>query len=95
MYLICTIFVKPYDKDFTDNDINDTVFIVVTGHTDTEGNPMNAAIKPNGIGNYFGIEVPSNFLLSGYGKNSFHGFVARSKAENRILYANKSSRSLG
>lgn len=72
-------------------DKNDARFIVVTAQVDKDGNPVAAAVKPNGTGNYFDIEIPANFMLSGYGKNNFQNFVAKAKTENRILYANKYS----
>lgn len=43
---------------------------------------------------YFDIEMPSNFILSGYGRNKVQNYVATAKTENRILYANKKSQKL-
>ena len=48
-----------------------------------------AVVKPNGNGNYFNIEFPTNAMLSGYGRENIQGYVARAKTENRILYANQ------
>ena len=72
-------------------DPNDATFVVVTAQTDNAGNPIIVAVRPNGRGNYFNIEFPTNFVLSGYGKDGIQGYVARAKTENRILYANKNS----
>ena len=75
----------------SNTDPSDASFVVVTSQRDNDGNPIVAAIKPNGRGNYFNLEFPTNFMLSGYGKDGIQGYVARAKTENRILYANKNS----
>ena len=73
----------------SNTDPNDATFVVVTAETDNAGSPIIAAVKPNGTGNYFNIEFPTNFMLSGYGKDGIQGYVATAKTENRILYASK------
>lgn len=82
---------KPVIIIKSNTDPKDSTFMVVTAQSDKTGNPIIAAVKPNGRGNYFNIEFPTNFMLSGYGKNGIQGYVARAKTENRILYANKNS----
>ena len=82
---------KPVLLIKSNTDPNDATFVVVTAQSDNAGNPIIAAVKPNGRGNYFNIEFPTNFMLSGYGKDGIQGYVARAKTENRILYANKNS----
>ena len=75
----------------SNTDPNDATFVVVTAQVDSQGNPIIVAIKPNGRGKYFNLEVPTNITLSGYGKNGIQGYVAKAKNENRILYAKKIS----
>lgn len=75
----------------SNTDPNDARFVVITSQTDSAGRPIMAAIKPNGAGNYFNIEFPTNVMLSSYGRTGIQGYVARAKTENRILYANKNS----
>lgn len=75
----------------SNTDPDDATFVVVTAQADNAGNPIIAAVKPNGRGNYFNIEFPANFMLSGYGKDGIQGYVVRAKAESRILYAKKNS----
>ena len=73
----------------SNTDPNDATFVIITAEADLEGRPIMAVVKPNGTGNYFDIEFPSNVMLSGYGRNGVQNYVARAKTENRILYANK------
>ena len=80
---------KPVMIIKSNTDPNDATFVVVTAETDSAGSPIIAAVKPNGTGNYFNIEFPTNFMLSGYGKDGIQGYVATAKTENRILYASK------
>jgi hypothetical protein len=70
-------------------DPSDSTFVVVTAKTNSDGVPIFVAVKPIGKGNYYNLEIPSNFMLSGYGKDGFRQYVATAKTENRILYANK------
>lgn len=67
----------------------DARFVIITAHSDSSGNPILVAVKPNGRGNVFNIEVPTNAVLSGYGKESIQNYVATAKNEHRILYASK------
>ena len=80
---------KPVFIIKSNTDPIDATFVVITAETDKAGRPIIAAIKPNGVGNYFDIEIPSNFMLSGYGRNKVQNYVATAKTENRILYASK------
>ena len=85
---------KPVLLIKSNTDPDDATFVVVTAQMDNAKNPIIAAVKPNGKGNYFNIEFPTNFMLSGYGKDGIQGYVARAKTENRILYANKNSQKI-
>ena len=67
----------------------DARFVVVTNRMDSDGNPIVAAIKPNGEAKYFGIDIASTAMLSSYGKENFRNYLARAKTENRILYVDK------
>ncbi len=73
----------------SNTDPNDATFVVVTGQADKAGNPIITAVKPDGKGKYFNIEIPTNIMLSSYGKDGIQGYVATAKTENRILYASK------
>lgn len=72
----------------------DGTFVVVTNLLNKQNRPVIVAIKPNGLGNYYNIEVPSNVFLSGYGKDNFNNFILKAKKENRILYVFKKSSQL-
>lgn len=67
----------------------DNRFVVITDLFDKSGNRVVVAIKPNGDGRYFNIEIPTNILLSGYGKNNVTNYLNSAQKENRILYAYK------
>ena len=58
---------KPVLLIKSNTDPDDATFVVVTAQMDNAKNPIIAAVKPNGKGNYFNIEFPTNFMLSGYG----------------------------
>lgn len=73
----------------SNTDKNDATFVVVTAQNDDAGNPIIAAVKPNGKGKYFDIELPTNIMPSGYGKDNLQRYVAKAKMENRILYVDK------
>ena len=73
----------------SNTDPNDATFVVITSQMDAKGNPLIVAIKPNGRGKYFNLEIPTNITLSGYGKEGIQRYVAKAKTENRILYASK------
>ena len=80
---------KPVLLIKSNTDPNDATFVVITGRVDRTGNPIIAAVKPNGKGKYFDIEFPTNIMLSSYGKDGIQSYVATAKTENRILYASK------
>ncbi len=75
----------------SNQDNTNAEFVVVTNHLDQNKDPIIAAIKPGGKGNYWNFEFLDNAFLSGYGKENFRDYIARAKTENRILYANKNS----
>ena len=70
---------------------NNANFIVVTSAVDKNGSPVVVALKPNGKGNYYDVELDSNAILSAYGKENLMNYVNTARNEGRILYANKSS----
>lgn len=49
----------------SNTDPDDATFVVVTAQADNAGNPIIAAVKPNGRGNYFNIEFPTNIKKGG------------------------------
>ncbi len=73
----------------SNTDPDDVRFVVVTNQVDGDGNPIFAAIKPNGESKYFGIDIASTAMLSSYGKENFRNYIAKAKTENRILYVDK------
>ena len=75
----------------SNQDNTNAEFVVVTNQLDQNKDPIIAAIKPGGKGNYWNFEFLDNAFLSGYGKENFRDYIARAKTENRILYANKNS----
>lgn len=77
-----------------DTDKNDARFVVVTGAVDKNGAPIIAAFKPYGRAYHFNLDMPSNFMLSGYGKNGIVHFIRTAKNENRILYVQKNSQTI-
>ena len=74
---------------------NDLRIIAVTSLTDKNGVNILAAIKPDGRGFYSGVEIDSNFVLSGYGKSNVLNYVLNAKKEGRILYASEKNNRLG
>jgi len=76
----------------SNTDQSDATVVIVTGQNDNAGDPIIAAIKPDGKGNYLNLEFPSVTVLSGYGKHNLQNYIAKAKTENRILYVyNKNS----
>lgn len=74
---------------------NDLRIIAVTSLTDKNGVNILAAIKPDSRGFYSGVEIDSNFVLSGYGKSNVLNYVLNAKKEGRILYASEKNNRLG
>ena len=74
---------------------NDLRIIAVTSLTDKNGVNILAAIKPDGRGFYSGVEIDSNFVLSGYGKSNVLNYVLNAKKEGRILYVSEKNNRLG
>lgn len=70
---------------------NDARFVVVTNQKDSSGDPIIAAIEPNGKGKIFNLRINENAFLSGYGKHNFRNYLTKALNENRILYAYKNS----
>lgn len=67
---------------------NDAV-VFVSDQTDADGQPIVAAIRPNGSGVYEMTRQPANFLLSMYGRENFDKFIESAARDGRILYVNK------
>lgn len=74
---------------------NDLRIIAVTSLTDKNGVNVVAAIKPDGVGPYWDINIDSNIVLSGYGKSNVLNYVLNAKKEGRILYASEKNNRLG
>ncbi len=55
--------------------------------TDNNGNVVVAAIKPNGVGRYTGVEIDTNFLLSAYGKEQVVNFFDKTLNNGNIIYS--------
>lgn len=70
---------------------DNTNLVVVTSAVDKNGSPVVVALKPNGKGNYYNVELDSNAILSAYGKDNLINYINTARNEGRILYANKSS----
>lgn len=63
--------------------------VVVTTALDPDELPIVVAVKPDGIGRYNHVEVPSNFIKSMYGKKGFSSFVQSAIDGDGVLYGNK------
>ena len=74
---------------------DDLRVVAVTSLTDKNGDNVVAIIKPDGKGNYADVELDSNFMLSGYGKDNILNYVLNAKKEGRILYASEKNNRLG
>ena len=74
---------------------DDLRVVAVTSLTDKNGVNVVAAIKPDGRGFYSDVELDSNFMLSGYGKDNILNYVLNAKKEGRILYASEKNNRLG
>lgn len=85
---------KPAMLIKANTDKEDARFVVVTEAKDRKGTPIIAAIQPNGRAYHFNLEMPSNFMLSSYGKDSFAKYIRTAKNENRILYVQKNSQTI-
>ena len=74
---------------------DDLRVVAVTSLTDKNGVNVVAIIKPDGKGFYSDVELDSNFMLSGYGKDNILNYVLNAKKEGRILYASEKNNRLG
>lgn len=74
---------------------DDLRVVAVTSLTDKNGVNVVAAIKPDGVGPYWDINIDSNIVLSGYGKSNVLNYVLNAKKEGRILYASEKNNRLG
>lgn len=63
--------------------------IVVTSAVDGDGNPVVAAIHPNGEATVDGQTGPANFITSVYGKENFWSWVENNAKHGNVLYWNK------
>ena len=66
----------------------DDSIVVLTELIDKESRPVIIAIKFNGYGNYNDVEIESNVVTSGYGKDNITSFIKKNFGKNRILYWN-------
>lgn len=60
--------------------------VVMLSELDGDGLPIIVAIKPGGWARTTGVYVPSNYILSAYGREDPEEYVARAAKENRILF---------
>lgn len=67
---------------------NDSI-ILVSENVDKNHRPLIMAIKANGKGTYNSEIVPSNFITSYYGRNSFISFLKDAINEDKVLFINK------
>lgn len=73
----------------SNSDSKNSDFVVVTDLFDKNNNRIIIALKPSGKGTYYGAQLESNIILSGYGKDNLRRYLTTAQSENRILYANK------
>ncbi len=76
--------VMVYDSLSKDNSI-----VIVTSELDQDKCPIIAVIQPNGNARYNLEVVPSNFMLSVYGRNNFEDQLDNAINDDKILYINK------
>lgn len=63
--------------------------VVVTSAVDGDGNPVIAAIHPNGEATVDGSRGPANFITSVYGKENFWSWVENNAEHGNVLYWNE------
>ena len=63
--------------------------VVVTSAVDGDGNPVVAAIHPNGTAAVDGEFGPANFITSVYGKENFWSWVENNAKHGNVLYWNE------
>ena len=63
--------------------------VVVTSAVDGDGNPVIAAIHPNGEATVDGQTGPANFITSVYGKENFWSWVENNAKHGNVLYWNE------
>lgn len=66
----------------------DTVVFVLAA-TDADELPLIAAIRPDGESRYGCEVIPSNHLMSVYGKDDLCGFIERVSAQDKILFVDE------
>lgn len=68
---------------------DDESVLVITSTVDSENNPIIAAIRTTGAGQYQLRALDSNYLTSVYGRENFMNFITKNVEADFVLYANK------
>lgn len=68
------------------SDTNTNSIVIITDLADNQERPIIASIKIDGKGTINNIDIDSNVITSGYGRNNYDAFMKRNIAKGNLLY---------